>query len=208
MIEEKVFTDQELKAMGERTLDLVLASIEVCDKETAKKLSQRMYNEFSSMHDLYRDWLTDVLSFIGRRFGDEVLYDVMEETVHKGFSKLLAKRYSGKEPHRKLQILATGLRGHLQSLKIEEDREKYTIIVDPCPSGGFQIKAGFYDRSDGFLRIKKAQPMTFNRPEFPVYCAHCCFQNMVIDEISGEPLFITEPGKNIGWDPCRVYIYK
>jgi len=208
MSKERYFSDEELEAMGQRTLDLVLAAIEAGDQEAAKKLSQRMYGEFLSMHDLYRDWATDLLSFIGRRFGDEVLYEAFDETVRKGFTKLLAKRYSGKSPDRKLQLLAAGLRGHLGSLKITEDDEKFTITVDECPSGARQIKAGLYDRPDGFLRIEKSQDMTFGRPNFPVYCAHCYFQNQVADPVDGKPLFITELPEKVGLQPCRVYIYK
>ncbi|RJQ86917.1 MAG: hypothetical protein C4519_01575 [Desulfobacteraceae bacterium] len=205
---ERYFTDDELKAMGQRTLDLTMAAIETGDQEAAKKLTQRMYSEFLSMHDLYLDWVTDLLSFIGRRFDDEVLYEAFDETVRKGFTKLLSKRYSGKSPGRKLQILAAGLRGHLGSLKITEDEEKFTITVDECPSGGRQIRQGLYDRSDGFLRIEKPQAMAFGRPDFPVYCAHCHFQNLIADETNGKPLFITELPKKVGLQPCRVHLYK
>jgi len=208
MSKERRFSDEELEAMGQRTLDLILAALEAGDRETAQKLSQRMYNEFLSMHDLLRDWVTGLLSFIGRRLGDEVLHEALEETVQKGFTKLLAKRYAGKTPDRKLQILVAGLRGHLGPLKITEDEEKYTITVDVCYSGGRQIRDGLYDQPDGFLRIEKPQPMTFDRPNYPVYCAHCFFQNMIADEVDGRPLFVTEPAEKVGQEPCRVYLYK
>ena len=47
MDKNKVFSQEELEAMGARTLDLLQESIEAGDKEMAKKLAQRMYNEFS-----------------------------------------------------------------------------------------------------------------------------------------------------------------
>lgn len=39
---ERILTKEGLKVMGERTLDLLQASIEDCDMEMAKKTSQRM----------------------------------------------------------------------------------------------------------------------------------------------------------------------
>jgi len=207
MSKERMFTKEELEAMGARTLDLLQANIEAGDKEKAKKLSQRMYNEFLAMHDLYRDWVTDLLSFIGRHHGDEVLYEALNET-YGGSALRLGKRYAGKSKRQKIEMLVAGLRGHLHPLKIEEDDEKVTIIASPCGSGGRLVLGGAYDPPTSFLRIRKAQPMTFNRPDFPVYCAHCHIQNIAPLEPGGEVLFITEPAKKLGEEPCRTYIYK
>ena len=207
MVEDKVFTKEELEAMGHRTLDLLQNAIDGGEKETAKKLAKRMYNEFSAMHDLYRDWLTDLFSFVGRHFGDETLSKALEETV-SNFTNRVADRYAHKDPGRQVKILAAGLRGHLQPLQIEEDEEKFIIKLAPCGSGGRQVQEGLYDPPTNLLKVEKSQPMTFDRPNFPVYCAHCFFQNMVTVEPDGKPLFIVEPAKEIGKDPCSFYLYK
>ena len=207
MAKENIFSQEELKAMGELTLDLLKTSIENGDKETAKKLSQRMYNEFLGMHDLYRDWVTDLLTYIGKRYGDEVLSDAIKETIGRS-TMFLGRRYTNKSTKRKIEMLLAGFRGHLQPLKIEEDEEKLTVTVKPCGSGGRLVMEGGYGPPCNFLRIKKPQPMTFNRPDFPVYCTHCFFQNISPTEPGGKPLFITEPAKKIGEEPCHVYIYK
>jgi hypothetical protein len=204
---ENVFTPEELKAMGRRTLDLLQEAIDANEKENASKLAQRMYNEFSAMHDLYRDWLTDLFSFVGRRFGDKVLSKALEETV-SGFTRRLANRYANKSAGRKLKILAAGLRGHLQPLHIEEDEEKFTIKLSPCGSGGRQVLDGAYEPPLNFLKIEKPQPMSFNRPDFPVYCAHCFFQSIVPLEPGGKPLFSVKPAQKIGKEPCIFYVYK
>ena len=60
MGKEREFTREKLKAMGERTLDLLKDAIKAGEMEKAGKLARRMYNEFSAMHDIYRDWLTDL----------------------------------------------------------------------------------------------------------------------------------------------------
>ncbi len=207
MSNKKIFTEEELKVMGERTLDLIQSCIDAGDRQTAKALSQRMYNEFLAMHDLYRDWITHLLSFIGKRYGDETLYEALKETVG-GYTSRLGDRYADKPIQRKIEILVAGLRGHLQPFKIEEDDEKFTITPQPCGSGGRLIKEDAYGPPCNFLKIEKPQSMTFNRSGFPVYCAHCYFQNISPIEPQGPPLFITEPSQQPGEEPCHIYIYK
>ncbi|MCP4754098.1 MAG: hypothetical protein GY866_24700 [Proteobacteria bacterium] len=204
---DRTFTEEEFKAMGMRTLDLLVSSIENKDLEKAKQLAQRMYNEFLGMHDLYRDWLTDLFSFVGRRSGDGALGEAMAATV-AGLTRRLSQFYKGKAARQRIQILAAGLRGHLQPFEISEDDEKYTITGHCCGSGGRLISEGKYEAPDNFLKIETAQEMTFNRPDFPVYCAHCYFQNISPAEPGGEPLFVTEPGERPGVDPCLIHIYK
>jgi hypothetical protein len=204
---EKLFSKEELDRLGRRTLDVLDEALEAGDLGKAKELSKRMYGEFLAMHDFYRDWLTHLFTIVGRRFGDEVLYQAMEETV-AGYTERLSNRYSGKPVRRRLEILLAGLRGHLHPLGVEEDDEKFTITLEPCPSGGRQITDGCYDPPMGFLRVKNPQPMTFNRPEFPVYCTHCFFQNTTAKQAGGAPLFVNEPSANPGLEPCKIYLYK
>ena len=207
MSNQKIFTQEELERMGKRTLDILQASIEAGDLEKAKILSQRMYNEFLGMHDLYRNWITDLLTFIGKRYGDKILYEALKETVGHWIGDL-GKRYANKTKKQKMQMLIAGLRGHLHPLKITEDNEKFTITALVCGSGGRLIKDGYYEPPFNFLKIKEKQPMTFGRSDFPVYCAHCYFQNTEPTEPGGEPLCITEPSDKLGEEPCRAYVYK
>ena len=45
----------EISEMEKRTVDRIIEAIEAKDFDKAKKLTHRMYNEFLSMHDLYRN---------------------------------------------------------------------------------------------------------------------------------------------------------
>ena len=68
MSDDRLFSDAELKTMGKRTLDLLREKLDGGDIEQAKILAQQMYNEFLGMHDLYRDWITHLFTFIGKDF--------------------------------------------------------------------------------------------------------------------------------------------
>lgn len=207
MTEEKVFTEEELSKLGMRTLDLVLEALEKGDNKNAAGLAKRMYAEFLGMHDLYRNWVTHLLSIIGKKYGDEALHEALHETV-AGYSARLARAYEGKDIKAKVKTLCAGLRGHLHAFTVEESDDAFAITPTICGSGGRLVTEGEYEKPDGFLKIEKSGEMTFNRPDFPVYCAHCYFQNIVPVGESGQPLFNTAPAENIGVEPCKITIPK
>ena len=205
----RLFTEMELAEMEKRTLDRLLEVIEAGDKGKAKQLAQRMYNEFLSMHDIYRDGVTAILSFIGRKFGDTALTEALMEWTKNWWVPTLEKYPKGPEATRqRIKMFAAGLRGHLQPLKIEEDDEKVIIQMLPCGSGGRLVLEGKYEGPHAFLTLNKYQELTYGRSSFPVYCAHeACMEHLAI-EIYGYPFVVIEPAKELGKEPCSFIIYK
>ena len=74
------FSSNEISEMEKKTVDRIIEAIDSGDYDKAKKLTRRMYNEFLSMHDLYRNWVTSLLSEIGKRYGDQDLEVIMNES--------------------------------------------------------------------------------------------------------------------------------
>ena len=190
------FSRAEIEEMEKRTLDRLTEAIEAGHKEKAKKIAQRMYNEFLSMHDLYRNWTTATLSAVGRQFGDEALEQVMMAGVRAWWGPNLDKLPQGSEalPQR-IKMFVAGLRGHLQPLHIEEDDEKVVIQMHPCGSGGRLVLEGKDEGPDAFLTVEKPQRMTYNRANFPVYCAHEPPMELVDIEKNGAPFVVVEPAE-------------
>jgi hypothetical protein len=207
MKRKMVFTEEELNEMGRQTADVIEQSIDAGDRQKAKKLTRRMYREFLAMHDLLRDWVTALLTFIGTEYGDEVLYQALKESC-SSWLKPLTELYANKDIRQKVELLAGGLRGHLQPLEIKEDDEKFVLSMHPCGSGGRLVLDGSYRPPRKFMRVKKAQLMTYGRKDFPVYCAHCPFQEILPIEWNGIPLFITVPPAKLGEEPCQMHLYK
>jgi hypothetical protein len=107
-----------------------------------------------------------------------------------------------------IEGIAAALRGHLGAyLKIEEDDEKFTFHM-PCPSGGSLVNEGRYDPPFNYLKVKKPQSITYGRPDFPVYCVHCTFQDSLPIDWFGRPLWLMDPAEAIGKEPCMRYVYK
>ncbi|MEM7540623.1 MAG: B12-binding domain-containing protein [Pseudomonadota bacterium] len=206
---ERLFTDEELKEMGRRTLDRLVDAIESGDSERAAKIAKRMYSEFLSMHDLYRNWITATLSTVGRKYGDEALEEIMNDGVDAWWGPISEKLPPGPENLKaRVKMFAAGLQGHLQPMDIEEDDEKFTIRMKPCGSGGRLVQEGKYDGKDAFLTIKNAQPLTYGRKDFPVYCAHEYSMEKVDIERNGKPFVVVEPAHKIGKEHCRMIVYK
>ncbi len=199
--------DPELAAMGRRTVDLLQAAIDEGDAATAKRLARRMYAEFSSMHDLYRNWITGLASFIARKDGDDVAAEALRETVQR-FTDEVGPVYDGANDRERISFLAAGIRGHLQEIEVREEADYYEIVSSVCGSGGRQIIDGAYEGDNAFHSIKGPSPITFGRDEIPIYCAHCYFQNHAIPAGQDHPLFETIPADDLGRAPCRLRIHK
>lgn len=207
MVQNRLFSDSELKEMGKRNVDAIVEAIEAEDLDRAKHLAERMHRECLSMHDALVDWITGILTFVGQRFGDNVLYEAHREGC-RAWAEPLSEIFSGADTRKRAKILTKLLRGHMMPIRIEEDDEKFTFIMEPCGSGGRQIQAGKYEPPRSFLKIRDAQPLTMGRENLPVYCAHHCFEHLIPKELVGFPLFTVELPEKLGEEPCRFYLHK
>jgi hypothetical protein len=207
MQENRMFTDEELKDMGQRTVDAITEAIDAGDLDQAKALAQRMHTECQGMHDSQVEWIAALLTFVGRNYGDEALHQALEEGC-RAWVESMTEMAAHADVGGRAQMLAWAWRAHMLPISIEEDDEKFTFVIESCGSGGKLVLEGKYDPPRDFLKIKNAQPMSFGRRDFPVYCAHHLIEELVPQERLGYPLFITEPAENIGSEPCRMYLYK
>jgi hypothetical protein len=153
MSPKRIFTDQELKDMGRRTLDLVLEAIEAGDKEKAKELAKRMYREFNYLHDGYGFWVTGLQSYIYKKLGVDAVEEA-EREAHTAEAKVVFTPPEKNDLRYRVEHLVSGLRGHLQPIKIEEDDEKVSITMQPCGSGERIIQKGGYNLEVGLAKKK------------------------------------------------------
>lgn len=208
MKNDKLFTPDELKEMGKKTNDLIDNAIDNGELEKAKRLNHRMYAESLAMHDLFTGWVTALLTFIGRHYGEEVLYQAYEETMGMPFKPLWESYSTAHDPRKRAEMMAMGLRGHCQDIDIEEDDEKLTFTMRPCGSGGRLVLKGTYKPPLNMLRIQEPQRMTQGKQNLPVYCAHAYFMALWSIRFTGVPHVLEEISDNPGYEPCKIYVYK
>jgi hypothetical protein len=207
MNEKRTFTDQELQEMGTRTLDLVLEAIEAGDKEKAKELAQRMYREFNYLHDGYMFWVTGLQTYIYKKYGIDAVEEA-EREAHTTEAKVVFTPPDKTDFRSRVEHLVSGLRGHLQPIRIVEDDEKVSITMQPCGSGERIIQKGGYDPKTGLARVKQPHCITWGIRDFPIYCVHCPVMEMLDFENSGNLNLVHFVNEPISHGSCQFVMYK
>ncbi len=182
MTRERVFTDEELKAMQTRTLDVLLDAIDSGDKERSKELAQRMYEECNYLHDGFMVWVSGLLTYIYKNHGIDAV-ETAEREAHAIEGKTVFKPLEKTDFRSRVEHAAKAMRGHLQPMVIEEDDEKVTITMKPCGSGERIIELGGYEA--GLARVRDPHLVTWGMKDFPIYCVHCPVKEMLTVESTG-----------------------
>jgi hypothetical protein len=205
MTNNRLFTDQELKEMGTRTLDAALAAIDAGEKDKAKELVKRMYGEFNHLHDGYMFWVTGLQTYIYEHYGIEAV-EAAERFAHAIEAQVVFKPPEKTDVRSRVEHMASGLRGHLQPVVIEEDDEKVSLTMKPCGSGERLIRYGGYDV--GLAKVKEAHPITWGREDFPIYCVHCPVMEMLEVESTGKISMVHFESDALGDGNCHFVFYK
>jgi hypothetical protein len=207
MNDKRIFTEEELKEMGKRTLDLVLSAIDAGEKEKAKELANRMYKEFNYLHDGYMIWVSGLLSYIYRNYGIDAVEEA-EREAHTIEGRTVFKPSGKTDLRSRVEELASGLRGHLQPIVIEEDDEKITLTMKPCGSGERIIQMGGYEPEFGLARVKDPHPVTWGMKDFPIYCVHCPVMEMLTIESKGKLGVVRLVSDPMVLGQCHFAFYK
>jgi len=206
--------------LGIPTQNLIEEAIDKGDYEEAKNLNRTSLNEFKALHDLYCDWVWDMLSKISDRFGENEVYTILRATQEKWMLKRTWKAFSKMDVKTQVDLTAEVMRTHRCGPKqdgeliISEDQEKYSITMDPCGSGG-RMRRG--DPIDGtpsrlgppynFGVTKQKHSWSWGKKGVPLYCTHCAVNEILPIEWGGYPLWVTDYNQDEK-QPCRWLFYK
>lgn len=176
------------------------------DRNAIEEMLKKRESQHLVIHDVYIDMMVACFSYMGKTYGDERLEGVLRhsgEMQKEGF-----ENWEKMDVEDFVRITAHLLKTHMGNMKVTEDDEKFTFIHDPCGSGGRLMREGAYEPPEGYYRIEEKNPLGFNQPDFPSYCAHCTvWNNIQCIEWFGHPQWVHEPPKS-PQDPCLFHIYK
>ena len=188
------------------TRTLVEEAIDRGDAEAAKKMLKSMESDWLRNKDYSINWITSLLSFIGRRMGEPAV----EEALRDFGERYLRERRAGYQSVTsdvRLEGLVRAMKANGADVELGEDDDKYTASFR-CGSGGKLIDDGAYAAPRDYLTLHGPTPVTFGRESLPVYCAHCSINNEIEPiEATGVPVTIEFPPEKPG-ERCVHHIYK
>ena len=200
---QKLFMDSQ----GELA-EKIKKAVEDKNDGLARELLDKKRDQYLTIHETYVEILAMLFGMVSDAFGDEAL-----ESAHTYWAEQIKGWYDKRESmsaEEQVKYCTFMFNEHLsEKITIEEDEEKYTVLLDGCGSGGRLLRKGYYKESSRALKkISQAQVITGGNTDYPVYCTHCqiLFGAFPMDNY-GNPLWIVEAPKKPE-DPCRILIYK
>ena len=179
------------------------------DVDWATELIDQAVERWRSLQDYSINWITSLLSFIGRELGEEAVERALRQT---GDEYVRPRRDTGVDwstlpASARAKVVARAMVANFADCDVSEDDEKITLSFR-CGSGGRLIDEGRYEGENAYLVLGERAPRTFMRDELPVYCAHCSVNNeMQAVEWTGYPMTIETPSTGKG-ARCVHHVYR
>jgi hypothetical protein len=184
------------------------AAIAAGDSDEASRLIDRTVEQWRSLQDYSINWITSLLSFVGRELGEEAVERSLREFGDEFVSRRRSEDWDSLPAETRARAIARAMVANFGTCERTEDDEKI-VLSFRCGTGGRLIDEGRYDTDGGpYLTLRQRAPRTFMRDTLPVYCAHCPVNNeMQPVEAGRAPITVEHPPAAPG-EPCVHHIYK
>ncbi len=185
----------------------IIIAIDKHDDEHALALIEaKETGQYLLLHDCLVGFMADSFSWVLRYFGEEELLQFHLNTAEG--QKTGFERWEKLSPEEFAKTTAFLLKQHMGKVAVSEDNEKFIVTQSPCGSGGRFNLDGAYDGTEELPLIKTPGPLTFGKPQIPVYCSHCAIWNGAAPlRWCGHPQWVFDrPAQEDG--SCVMHIYK
>lgn len=207
---ERQLTDDDIARMTTPLWQQCRAAIEAGDTASALDRLDRAVAAWRSLQDYSINWITSLLSFIGRELGEEAVERALRRT---GEEFVRPRRDTGVDwgslpASARAKVIARAMVANFGTCEVSEDDEKIELRFR-CGSGGRMIDEARYETEGGpYLVLRERAPRTFMQDALPVYCAHCAVNNEIQPvEWGGTPVSIEYPSPGPG-GVCVHHVYK
>ena len=186
--------------------DQAKAALARGDAEAASELIDVAVRRWRSLQDYSINWITALLSFVGRELGEEAVERALREFGEDYVRPRRGEGWDGLPAEARAKAVARAMVANFGECEVSEDDEKITLSFR-CGTGGRLIDEERYG-DDGYLVLRERAGRTFMRDELPVYCAHCSVNNEIqAVEWGGAPVTVEHPPEHPG-APCVHHVYK
>jgi hypothetical protein len=200
---------EEVERLQTPTWEQAKAAVRAGDSDAAIDLIDRAVGQWRGLQEYSINWVTTLLSFIGREMGETAVEEALRDTGER-FVK--PRRDTGTDwaalpASARAKVIARAMVANFGTVEVEEDDEKIVLSFD-CGSGGQLIDDGRYEGEHAYLTLRERAPRTFMQDELPVYCAHCSVNNEIqAIEWGGTPTSIEYPQQTAN-GRCIHHVYK
>ncbi len=217
---QRLIREDDWEDLGVSTPEMIVRAIDESRLGEARELAHYTIPEGKSLHDLFCDWIWDMLTKTAESHGEEAAYELCRATQETWMMKRTWKGLSRMSVEDRVRINAEVMRSHRGGprqdggIEIIEDSDRISIKMDPCGSGG-RMRRG--DPVDGtpsrlsppynFGATKKAWPWSWGRKSVPLYCVHCAINEILPIEWGGYPLWVTGYSDDES-EPCYWHFYR
>jgi hypothetical protein len=178
--------------LGRPTQEQVCDAIDEGRLEEAKLLARYMVPENKALHDFFCDLIWNILSEVANRHGEEEMADILKKSQETWMMKRTWKGFLTLPVEERVQITAEIMRSHRcgpkqdGTIQVTEDEDRYSIIMDPCGSGGRMRRGDPFERTPSrlgppynFGATKAARNWNWNKKGVGYYCIHCVFNEIL-----------------------------
>jgi len=165
--------------------------------------------QFHKLHDAYSNHLSLLLGTLAETQGDKWYEAFDRKTVFEMF-RAKYERWRDMSPEQRVEDICNSHRAHYSEFHVEEDGEKFVVVMTGCGAGGRLVRDGIAKRQNAITR--KAYPWSFNRAGFPYYCSHGYHLNALWKELGIKAELqwgrqYDDQGNRID-EPCKYIVYK
>ena len=137
----RMIRKEGVEELGIGTVRVINDLIDQGKAEEAKAMVEYFRTEMLVVHDIYAQYVQDILAFIATTFGE----DQVEAAFRAALGTWFGERYEAYNKmtlEERVQLTAEGMRCHLDGperkgdFTLIEEKERYVYKWDPCGSGG------------------------------------------------------------------------
>jgi hypothetical protein len=188
------------------TEQLIEDALDRGDAAEAKRLIREMRGAWLRNKDYSINWITSLLSFIGRELGEDAVERALRDFGER-FVKARRTGLKGVDARTRMEGIVRAMKANGGEVAFSEEEDRY-VLSFRCGSGGMLIDEGAYAEPKDYLTLREPGPRTFMRDELPVYCAHCSVNNeMQGIEWDGVPHTVEHPPTKPG-ERCIHHVFK
>lgn len=176
--------------------------------EEALQYANDLYEMFRSMHDGFVNTISLLHGKLAEAKGEEWLENFTRERLSRW--RAIFENWKNLSIEERVKAICDIHKPMYSEFHVEEDQEKFVVVITACNNGGRLIKDGIAKKQNALT--KKPYSWCFNRVGVPYYCIHAAIWDEMFKEL-GLNIEVQwgrqydDQGKPIE-EPCKYIIYK